>query len=397
MIYFQAVMTKVVLYFQAATLRSKAWRDKLAGIYSFATKAHWQVQMVPSGATPEDIQYMLDSWKPIGCIIDQSLSNARHRTALFHGLPVVLMEQDPATNTSNCSCVVHDSRATASLAAKELLKSGIEAYSYVPYGLTVQWNSAREKGFAAAIRSHGKTFVPWGKTPFSNALKPQQQDRLLAERLCQLPHPIGLLCANDQIAQRVFSVAAKVGLDIPGDLAVVGVDNDDFICDNLRPTLSSVLPDFHGGGYQAARLLDRAIRHPDAPPASVSYGPLELVRRQSTQFSALEKPIIARARALILQRACDPAFHTADLTDELGCSRSLLELRFRQATGRTIRDEIQRLRFEKALALLRNPRQAITPIPSLCGYASEAFFKRLFKRSTGLSMREWRQRNAARD
>ena len=92
--------------------------------------------------------------------------------------------------------------------------------------------------------------------------------------------------------------------------------------------------------------------------------------------------------------AFDPDFHTESLLRELNCSRSLLEMRFRATQGRSIRDEIQLLRFDKALSLLRKPNQAIAPIANLCGYASEPFFKRLFKKKTGLTMREWRRQNA---
>ena len=387
-------MTKVVLFFQAATLRSKAWRDKLAGVYRYAGKAKWQVQMVQSGASADEINYMLDVWKPIGCIIDRSCSNLRNPTSLFRGIPVVLMDQNPTTARRGFSNVNHDSAATAALAAQELLQTNVDVFSYVPHRLDTHWNRQRQRALSAAVRKAGKRFVDWGATPFAGNLTTAQQDRLIAERLRQFPVPFGLLCANDQIAQRVMRLAGEVGLSIPRDMTVVGIDNDDFICENTQPTLSSVLPDFQRGGYVAAELLDKAIRNPKAPAVNVRYGPLQLVRRQSTRRFAFRDPLVNRAMKLMSERAFDPAFHTEDLLDELNCSRSLLEMRFRKEIGHSIREEVQRQRFEKALTLLRNPYQAITPVPTLCGYASDAFFKRLFKKKTGLTMRAWRQQNA---
>ena len=386
-------MTKVVLFFQAATLRSKSWKDKLVGIYRYAEKAKWQVQMVQSGASVEEIRAMLDIWKPIGCIVDRSLSDAPDPTKLFGSMPVVLMEQNPRTSSRRYSCVSHDSAATAILAAEELLRTGANCFSYVPHGLRTHWNQQRERALAAHIRKNTKRFIAWGATPFSSNNPTARQDELVAQRLRELPKPCGLLCANDQIAQRVIHVAAEVGLSLPRDLAIIGIDNDEFICDNTTPTLSSVLPDFQEGGYLAAELLDSAIAHPEAMPVTKLYGPLELVRRNSTRRFATEDKLVNRALELIAANAFDPDFHTESLLRELKCSRSLLEMRFRATQGRSIRDEIQMLRFDKALSLLRKPNQTIAPIANLCGYASEPFFKRLFKKKTGLTMREWRKQN----
>ena len=387
-------MTKVVLFFQAATLRSKSWRDKLAGIYRYAEKSKWQVQMVQSGASAEEIRYMLDIWKPIGCIVDRSLSNARNPTKLFGRTPVVLMDQNPKTSSRQYPCVNHDSAKTATLAAEELLQTDVDCYSYVPHGLKTHWNRQREKALATRIRKDKKRFIAWGATPFSGSNSTARQDELAARRLKELPKPCGLLCANDQIAQRVMHVAAEIGLAMPRDLAIIGIDNDEFICDNTTPTLTSVLPDFQKGGYLAAELLDAVISNPKAKPVTKHYGPLELIRRNSTRRFATEDTLVNRALELIAANAFDPDFHTESLIRELKCSRSLLEMRFRAIQGRSIRDEIQMLRFDKALSLLRKPNQAIAPIANLCGYASEPFFKRLFKTKTGLTMREWRKQNA---
>ena len=336
---------------------------------------------------------MLDIWKPIGCIVDRSLSNARNPTKLFGRTPVVLMDQNPKTSSRQYPCVTHDSAATAALAADELLRTGVDCYSYVPHGLKTHWNRQRENALAARIRKNRKRFIAWGATPFSSSNSTARQDELVAQRLKEFPKPCGLLCANDQIAQRVMHVAAEAGLSLPRDLAIIGIDNDEFICDNTTPTLSSVLPDFQKGGYLAAELLDTVISNPKAKPVIRHYGPLDLVRRNSTRRFATKDMLVNRALELMAANAFDPDFHTKSLLRELKCSRSLLEMRFRTMQGHSIRDEIQMLRFDKALSLLRKPNQAITPIANLCGYVSEPFFKRLFKKKTGLTMREWRKQN----
>lgn len=100
-----------------------------------------------------------------------------------------------------------------------------------------------------------------------------------------------------------------------------------------------------------------------------------------------------KALAYIRRHAFEPELKTDAIIREMGCSRRLADLRFREVTGRSIRDEIHAQRMEHAFDLLRDPRQAIGSIPNLCGYASTPFFKRLFKKTTGHTMREWRKQN----
>ena len=96
----------------------------------------------------------------------------------------------------------------------------------------------------------------------------------------------------------------------------------------------------------------------------------------------------------IRKNFADPDLTVGQVVETMGCSRSLADLLFRKSSGGSILDEIQNVRLENAYRLLRNPHQKIDSIPTLCGYCSEPFFKRLFKKKTGLTMREWRKKNA---
>lgn len=390
-------MTKIVLFFQAATLRSNSWREKINGIHRYAVSAHWQVQLVQSGAPADEIRYMIDALNPIGCIVDRGLSCSRNPMALFKDIPVVFMEQNPSTASRDCFNVNHDSAATTQMATQELIRTGVDHFSYVPHALKTHWNRERETTLADAVRAAGKTFIPWGTSPFSNKLTSARQDACIAQRLSSLPKPCGLLCANDQIAQRVMRVAQKTGLTIPDDLTLVGIDNDELICENSEPTLTSVQPDFQRCGYAAAELLDRRLHNPQTPPTCITYGPLQLFRRQSTMRYTFKNLLATQAMKIITAHALDAEFHTDKLAEILRCSRSLLELRIKEATGKTIRETVQDLRFTRALSLLKKRNLSISAIPSLCGYRSDAFFKRLFKKRTGFTMREWRTRHTTND
>lgn len=363
-------MTNVVLFFQSTT--SKSWRDKLSGVYRFAQEVGWQVQVVDSHNTPAEIRAMLNLWQPIGCIVDRAMTFAKEPVKLFAGLPTVLLDQNPKTSSGHFSTVTNDSAALGRLAAQELLKSGAKSFTYIPWRQAVFWSDEREQAFAAAIRAAGRSYVKWSGS------------------FGDLNVPCGVFCANDIVAQREMALARRNGLRIPEDLLVVGVDNDELICEHTSPTLTSILPDFERGGYLVASLLKKAMD--GEKPAHLAYGPVGLIGRESNRWFEKTDPRVTRALAYIRQHACEPELKTDAVVSEMGCSRRLADLRFGEITGHSIRDEIHRIRMDRAFALLRNPRQAIDPIANLCGYASAPFFKKMFKRTTGLTMREWRKR-----
>lgn len=364
-------MIPVVLFFQSTT--AKSWRDKLAGVYRFAREAGWQVQVVSTHGKRGEIIEALDLWHPIGCIVDRAMTLARNPINIFKNVPVVLLDQNPKTATGEYSSITYDSAAAARLAADELLRTGAATFSYIPWHLPAFWSNERESAFAAAIRAAGKEYVKW-ENDFN-----------------ALPKPCGILCANDITAQRAMLLAIRGGWRLPEDLMFVGIDDDALICENLTPTLTSVLPDFEQAGYTVAQLLKETLD--GLPLRNTTYGSIGIIRRGSSRWFAKTDARVTRALAYISKHAFEPELKTEAIVREMGCSRRLADLRFREITNHSIRDEIHAIRMEKSLALLRNRNQAISAIANLCGYNSEPFFKKIFKRETGLTMREWRKRN----
>ena len=368
----------VVLFFQSTV--SKSWREKLAGVYRYAGRVGWQVQVVDANASPRQIRESLSRWQPIGCLVDRAMTQAKTPAALFRGVPTVFLDQNPKTcgrRPRSFAFVTNDSAAVGRLAAEELLKTDIRDFTYVPWSGPAFWSDERGTAFARAIRAAGRSF----------AARPTLAASLASLRT--LPRPCGVFCANDMIAQKVMAEANRLGLRIPHDLAVIGVDDDELICENTRPALTSVLPDFAAAGWTIAACLERLIRGERV--AKCTYGPVAVVKRASTRWTPRDDPKVSRALQFIRAHYLEQSLRSESVVGVMGCSRRLADLRFREVTGHSIRDEIHELRLERAYALLRNPNQAITPIPALCGYASEPFFKRMFKQTTGLTMRDWRK------
>lgn len=362
-------MIPVVLFFQSTT--SKSWRDKLSGVYRFAQTVGWQVQVVNAQSNRAEIAEALKLWRPIGCIVDRAMSDTKEPENLFRDVPSVFLDQNPKTATGRHSFITHDSASSARLAAEELLKSGAVSFTYLPWRTPAFWSAERETAFAAAIREAGRRYLRWNGD------------------FRRLPLPCGILCANDMTAQRAMHLAIKSGWRIPEDLLFVGIDNDELICENLTPSLTTVLPDFERAGYAVAQMLQETLD--GKPPRMASYGPIALVRRGSSRWFEKTDSRVAKALCYIRKHAFDANLKTDAIVREMGCSRRLADLRFKEVTRHSIREEIHAIRMEKAFRLLRNPNQSIGPIAGLCGYESEPFFKRMFKRETGLTMRDWRR------
>lgn len=365
-------MIPVVLFFQSTTCKS--WRDKLSGVYRFAQKAGWQVQVVNTRGKRTEITEALELWHPIGCIVDRAMTLAKEPVNLFRDIPIALLDQNPKTATRTHSSITHDSMASARLAAKELLKTGAESFTYIPWQTSVFWSNQREAAFAKAVHTAGRHFIKW------------------TNDFDTLPKPCGILCANDMIAQRAMHLAIKSGWNIPDDLLFIGIDNDELICNNLNPTLTSVLPDFEQAGYTVAQLLKETLD--GKPPRHTTYGPVDIIRRESSRWFEKTDARVTKALHYIREHAFEPELKTDTIVHEMGCSRRMADLLFRGITHHSIRDEIHAVRMGKAYSLLRNRNQAIGAIANLCGYDSEPFFKKMFKRETGLTMREWRKQNA---
>ena len=366
---------------------------ELAGVREFAVSHDWHVEEIEVARLERPVGDVLRYWRPEGCILEGS-SNLLPPVRAFTDIPAVHLDPGEALlGDASTFAVSNDNAAIADLALKELLKSDCTAYAFVGWSARVDWSRRRQERFAARLGEIGHAChvltAPWtlgNKDDFATRLRPWLET---------LPKPCGLFAANDDIAAAVLDVCAMADISVPGDIAVVGVDNQPAFCDNLRPSLTSVEPDFRGGGRRAAELLHERLANPATRPQKVTFAPLRVEPRLSTRrLASYGRPLLA-ALDLIRRNACS-GLKAADVVRVMGVSERLAETRFKAATGRRITEEIRENRLRRACELLANPRQAIGPIAALCGWDSEAFMKRAFKARFGCTMREWRDRRDAR-
>ncbi len=366
----------------------KACRDKLQGILQYARlNGPWDLQVLTGDDPYRQTAVRFDTWRPDGRIIgcpDGKLLGGK----LDRKTPTVTLDV-PGLLGKHVSRVNHDSEKIAESIASYFLQQRFEHFAYVGCETDPDWSMIRARAFQGAVRKNGHACSLYAPTPRRGKSDWGLEARTLQAWLLNLPKPCGIMVAFDVRARQVLACCTRCGIQVPNEVAIIGVDNDEALCENTTPTLSSVLPDFEGGGYMAAEWLDQLMRGTCRKPVTLSYGIKRLVHRQSSLHTSRPNWIALKAKDFIRLNACMD-ISVGDVAKHLHVSRRLAELRFREACGYTILGEIQNQRLERVCSLLKETHLPIGVIGERCGYPTETHLKVLFKKRFGMTMRDYR-------
>jgi LacI family transcriptional regulator len=202
------------------------------------------------------------------------------------------------------------------------------------------------------------------------------------------------MACDDDRGRQSLTACREGEMQVPEDVAVIGVDNDEVLCDVSDPPLSSVALDTESAGYEAAALLDGLMAGRVRQPKRILVPPLFVVQRRSTDIVAANDRDVAMALRFIHERAGKP-IAVKEIARASSLSRRMLELRFRRAVGRTIHEEIERSRLERAKRLLAETGMPIAEVALAAGFASAGYFSKVFRHATGLPPGEYRNRAAS--
>ncbi|MEO1585079.1 MAG: XylR family transcriptional regulator [Planctomycetota bacterium] len=210
----------------------------------------------------------------------------------------------------------------------------------------------------------------------------------MIEWLRGLPKPAAVLAANDVRGRQVLAACAEADIAVPEEIAVLGIDNDEVICELSHPPLSSIEPDTRSIGFAGAASLDTLMSEPSRVNASSvrMIQPLGVTVRQSTDITAIDDLVVARAAKMIREQA-ESISSVEVLADMVGLSRATLERRFRSALGRSPHQEIDRIRLDRARSLVRGTTYPLHKIADMVGYSNASrlvdAYKRRFKITPG--------------
>ena len=292
-----------------------------------------------------------------------------------------------------------DPDAVADMAARFFVNATFSNFAFC--GFPGLWFSdGRSQSFQKAIRRLGSEVIiyepphSWSSLDVARreALHPDGSKELEAW-VKALPDNTAILACNDVRAQQLLKVAMRIGRRVPEELAVMGVDDDELLCELTNPRLTSIHPDTRTLGYTAAHWLHLLMEGRTLPYQSLLIPPLHITERASTDTIASDDEIFVTALRYIRNHAHE-GIDAKNVIQQVGRSRSTLENRFRNYLGRSIKDEITRSRLARSLILLRETNMTLQQVANACGFATASHFCRMFKQAEGVTPGAFRSAHA---
>ena len=367
-----------VLVVSSTTYKANA--DYLAGILRYASsRPDWRLWLFNPRAG-ESFGNVLPPHRASG-IIANGLDEIPQETLRPRNPRACVIICD-GNQVPGASSVVCDNAAVVRAAAEFFLARKFRNFAFVESPRPDVFSRKRLDAFAAAVRPSCASFSsrPAGAPDFATWLR-------------RLPRPCALFAANDRIAKVAADVCRFSGIRVPQEIAILGVDDEEMVCNFTSPTLSSIRPAFEKGGYMAAELLDAIMRGKLREPANLQYGVIGIVERDSTAISSADVASASALESFIRQNArADLAPGTA--VRAVGRDATRIKRAYREAYGRTVCRGIQEARLREVQKLLQRTRMPIGDIGAMCGFGNGRYLKGLFKRRFGMTMREWRRTHA---
>ena len=319
-------------------------------------------------------------------------------TVLGLGVPVITMDLSEEQLTGRLSParvseIRPDSRLAGRMAAEYLLERGFRNFGYCGYaGRT--WSHRRQQGFCQRLEESGFTCHVYQPAKRKRRTAPswRQECGEVVDWLRGLPKPVGIMTCNDIRGRQVLEASTLGDMPVPYQVAVVGADDDQLLCDLSNPSLSSVAFNARQGGYRAAELLDGLMLGRLKRPQRIDVEPLWVVPRQSTDVVAVEDPEVAAALRFIRENARGP-IGVDEVVAQVALSRRALEIRFQRSLGRSIRVEIERVRLAWAKQLLVETDMPTAKIAELAGFSSFSYANKVFRREMGEPPARYRRRH----
>jgi LacI family transcriptional regulator len=224
----------------------------------------------------------------------------------------------------------------------------------------------------------------------------ERHEQDLMEWLRALPKPCGLMACNDARGRQVLNCCREVGVAVPDEVAVIGVDKDDIFCELSDLPLSSVILNTQQIGFEAAALLAKLMAGESAGPSFIRVKPIGVMARQSTDVLAIDDRHIAAALKHIREHACD-GLDVESLLRAVPLSRSVLERRFSQILGISPKAEILRVRLDRVCRLLSGSDLSLAEVAQKAGFEHPEYMSRIFKKKMGITPGEFRKSPGATD
>jgi len=279
--------------------------------------------------------------------------------------------------------LVHvDNTAIARMAAAHLMERGFRRFGF--FGIEGEnWSAERYTAFAAVV-AHIQPDVPVYRMrrDASGTRSWERAQERIARWIAALPKPAGVLVCSDQCGPQFLEACRRAGVSVPDEVAVLGVDNDEPLCEVCLPPLSSIQASHLQVGYRAAALLDALRRGGATPRLAMLVEPQQVVARLSTDVLSISHPAVAAALRLIRDHAHE-RIQVDAIARQVGSSRSVLQRNFRALLNRSVHDEILATRIRRARELLAGTDLPLAVVAERAGFTHQEYMGAVFKARVG--------------
>ncbi len=360
-------------------------RGLLQGVVHYVREHQPWILHLKEQGRGDDPPAWLEKWRGDG-IIARIETPVIARAIARTGLPTI--DVSAARLLPRLPWVETDDARIAALAADHLHERGFRHYAFCG-DARFNWSRWREEAFCHEVRRLG--FVCHAYTAGVSPEDSAAQIDDIAHWLAKLPRPVGVMACYDTRGRQVLEACRRRAIAVPQEVAVVGVDNDELLCELSIPPLTSVIPNPQRTGYEAAALLDKWMRGTKAAGSAHRIPPLGVAARQSTDVLAIDDPAVAHAVHFIRDNAC-LGINVSDVLATVPLSRRSLEQRFRRLLGRTPREEIQQVRLDRVRQLLTGTDLPLYKIAERTGFEHVEYLSVMFKRVTRMTPSRYRNK-----
>ena len=370
-------------------------RELLMGIAKYV-RIHgpWSIEF-EEGDPGEHFPKWFGRWKWDGIIArvtSPDMAGVLRRT----GVPVV--DLSGSLPEARFPRIRSDEEMVGRMAAEHLLERGFKNFAFCGFNGT-DWSDMRRTSFERRIAEAGSACQAFEYAGPARSLSAsdyeehgERHERDLMAWLQPLPKPCGLMACNDARGRQVLNCCREVGVAVPDEVAVIGVDKDEIFCELSDLPLSSVILNTQQIGFEAAALLAKLMAGESAESASLVVKPMGVMARQSTDVLAIDDRYIASALKHIREHACD-GLDVESLLKAVPLSRSVLERRFSQIIGNSPKAEILRVRLDRVCRLLAESDLPLTEVALKTGFEHPEYMSRLFKKKMGITPGEYRKQS----
>ena len=360
--------------FTRGLLRGIAKYSRIQGLWAFYRPLDYRE---PKGK--ERLLSLMKTWNPDGILMREP---HKIEEIIAMGVPTISCPYTRA-KIPGMANIMTDHISIGKMAAKHLLERGFKRFAYCGFD-DWWWSRKRGESFSKKVAKVGYPTYFY-KQPRAKTKRTWDKELpIIADWLLTLPKPIGLMACNDDRGEWVIEACKVAGLNVPDEMAIIGVDNDHLICDLCNPSLSSIVLNVEKAGYEAAALLDKMMASEKVINYEIYVQPTHVVVRQSTDILAIDDPDVVAAVRFIRQHSKN-VIQVNDVVNAIALSRRVLEKRFRSILGHSIHDEIRRVRVEQIIQMLAETEMSISEIAEVLGFPDVAHVSRYFSKEKGMS------------